>query len=796
MASPRWRKVIADLKISRSRTILVSLSIAIGIFAVGTILTARVVLQQGVENSFDAANPASAILMTEPFNNELVEAARAVPEIGDAEGRARLEVRLQKDAGTWLNLGLSGIADFNDIRIDRLTPVEGSWPPATGELLIERTSRDDAGVVVGDEVLIELPDGTRQTLQVGGIAYDPGTVDPSMAEGRLSGYITLETVAALGQPAAFNELHVQAAVEPRDLHQGERVAALARDQVLEPNGVTVHRIAVHDTPRYHGAALTDAGIMVFGLMGGLILLLGVFLVVNTINGLLAQQVRQIGVMKAVGGQRKQIAGVYLALVLAYGLLAVIIAMPLAVLAAWLFSNYLGGMLNLEINGPWLPPAVVIIELGLGLLVPFLAALVPVLRGTRITVREAITSYGLSDQPYRGGFFDRVVERMRRLSRPVLLSLRNTFRRRGRLALTLAVLTLGGAIFASVTTIQASLDSTFEEVMQYTNYDVAVTLDEPASVDAAVREAGTVPGIGRAEGWIATNASRVRPDGSQNSNIWLTAAPAETDLIRPTLLEGRWFQPDEREALVVNVDFRAGESDIKVGDLATLRVEGQELQWPVVGIVSTQMMGPVVFAPYEAFSEAVGMTGEANRIVLVTERHESAAQTEAARLVEERLRAGGFPVAQVDTESEMRGGTQSIFDVLVMLLLFVGILLVAVGSLGLMGAMSLNVLERTREIGVMRAIGASNGIVARIILVEGLIVGLLGWFLGGLLAVPLSWALSYAVGTAFVQVPLAYTFSVAGVLFWLVLVVVLSVLASLLPARRAWRLSVREALAYE
>ena len=75
MRSPRWHKVLADMKVSHSRTILVILSIAIGVFAVGTMLTSRVVLHQGIDGSFDLANPASAVLMTEPFDAEVVTAA-------------------------------------------------------------------------------------------------------------------------------------------------------------------------------------------------------------------------------------------------------------------------------------------------------------------------------------------------------------------------------------------------------------------------------------------------------------------------------------------------------------------------------------------------------------------------------------------------------------------------------------------------------------------------------------------------------------------------------------------------
>ena len=311
---------------------------------------------------------------------------------------------------------------------------------------------------------------------------------------------------------------------------------------------------------------------------------------------------------------------------------------------------------------------------------------------------------------------------------------------------------------------------------------------------SVRAAESLPGVEQAEGWIATNASRVRPDGTQNSNIWLMAAPVGTDLIQPTLTEGRWLQPGER-ALVINVDLQNDQSEIRLGDEVTLKIEDSEVRWPVVGIVTSQMMGPVVYAPYEPLREVLGIPGEANRIVLVTESHTDAAQTAMALLAEQELRAAGAPVVQVSTRADMRGGTQSAFNLVVMLFL-VGGLLVIVGSLSLMGAMPLNVLERTREIGVMRAIGASNGMVARIVIVEGLVVGLLSWLLGGLLAVPLSWALTSAIGIAFVQSPLAYTFSAAGILIWLVLVVVLSVVASVLPARGAWRISVREVLAYE
>lgn len=630
-------------------------------------------------------------------------------------------------------------------------------------MVIERASIADARADIGDEVVIDPADGVQRTLRVTGVAYDPGKVNPGLSGGQLSGYVTLETLASLGQPEALTELHVVTAEKADDLEQGEMVAGLTRDEVLEPAGVAVLRIAVQDTPRYHSAILLDALILIFGLLGGLILLLGVLLVVNTVSALLSQQIRQIGVMKAICGRRRQIVVLYIGLVTLYGGLSIIIAMPLAALGAWQFASFFARLLNVDIQGPWLPPSVSAIEVGLALGVPLLAALIPVMRGTGMTVREALTSYGLTDNPGRIGLLDWVVSRMRGLSRPVVLSLRNTFRRRGRLALTLATLTLGGALFASVTTIQSSLDRTLDEVIHYFDYDIELNLQQSEMITTAVSDAAQLSGVEHAEPWIATNASRVRPDGTQNSNIWMMAAPASSEQIDPVLIEGRWLRPGESEALVINVDFQRDEPDIGVGDPVVLKVEGNELRWPVVGIVTSQLMGPVVFAPYEPFNEALGMAGQANRIVLETTEHVAAAQLEVAQLAEQQLRAGSLPVAEVYTRSERLDRTQGTFDILMILLTVVGGLLVAVGSIGLTGAMSLNVLERTREIGVMRAIGASNRAVARIVITEGLAIGLLSWLLGGLLAVPLSWALSSAIGTAFVQAPLAYAFSTNGVL---------------------------------
>ena len=154
------------------------------------------------------------------------------------------------------------------------------------------------------------------------------------------------------------------------------------------------------------------------------------------------------------------------------------------------------------------------------------------------------------------------------------------------------------------------------------------------------------------------------------------------------------------------------------------------------------------------------------------------------------------VAATTTTGEIRSTQETLFNVLITFLSLMAILLGVVGGLGLMGTMSINVVERAREIGVLRAVGASDGSVLRIFLTEGLLIGLIAWAIGAVVAVPISKTLSDALGMTFVRRPLSYAFSIEGVLIWLGVVLVLAAVASLLPAWRASRLAVRQVLAYE
>ncbi|MBN1138446.1 MAG: ABC transporter permease, partial [Anaerolineae bacterium] len=226
--------------------------------------------------------------------------------------------------------------------------------------------------------------------------------------------------------------------------------------------------------------------------------------------------------------------------------------------------------------------------------------------------------------------------------------------------------------------------------------------------------------------------------------------------------------------------------------------GREHAWRVVGVC--QMAGDVepgfAYVNYDALVRVLGEVGRAADFHVVTAAQDEEAHARVAQALEERFRQAGIPVLSITTGSELRAQQSFGIDIFVTFMLMLAGLIALVGGLGLAGTMSMNVLERTREIGVMRAIGASNGAIRQLVIVEGLTIGALSWLLGAALAAPISRLFNAGVGIVFFSVPLAPVFSWTGFLVWLAVAMILSALASLLPARSASRLTIREVLAYE
>jgi putative ABC transport system permease protein len=296
----------------------------------------------------------------------------------------------------------------------------------------------------------------------------------------------------------------------------------------------------------------------------------------------------------------------------------------------------------------LPPTVLLVQVGVGVLTPLLAALAPVIRGAGITVREAVTDYGTNAQQVREGWLTRLLNRLRGLPRPVQLSLRNTFRRRGRLALTLITLVLGGMLFMTVGSVRSSLDGLIETGLDYFQFDIQVQFERPYRTARVEQVARSLPGVDIVEGWLGAQALTVRADGSDGDTLTLTALPANSAMVNPKLTAGRWLRSDDQAAIVVSQNVLASEPGLAVGDTLTLEIGEKEYAWTVVGIAQV-LGGPPnqipVYVNYDYFAWLTANVNQAGSLQIKLDPASGVGMEEAATVLNERLEDGGYRVAR-------------------------------------------------------------------------------------------------------------------------------------------------------
>ncbi len=784
----RWHKIRSDLLRRPSRTVLAVLSLVVGIFTVGTIYLATAEIQRSFEGNFEDSNPPSAVLSIEPFEAELVGDVRDLDAVGEAEGRQRLRARIQPTGSDWTNVELVAMPDFAENNVSRIIPEEGVWPPIDGTIIIERASGQELGVEIGDRVEVQVPGQDTVALEVRGTAHDFWEVPPTFG-GAVRGYVTMTTIEHLSGSRLLNAIYLRAAEDPLDREQAIAVSATVRDQVVEPAGLVVERSEIREPSEHQVQNAVDGIIVALRLLSAFILVLACVLVVNTLSALLAEQRRQVGVMKAVGATSGQLSRLYISYSLVIGIVALALSIPLSLIAGRAMAGFFAGILNVQLlplGMPWLTLA---LQIGIAILAPTIAVAWSVRRAARQTIRETISDYGLSANSGTA-----LASGLGFLRSPSRLAIRNTFRNRTRLALTLATVGLTGALLVGLLSTDQALKQVADEVAGYTDYDVELLLTDQVEVTEVEQLVLTQPGVESVEGWLLRDAFRIRQDGTENENVSLVSLPPDSQSIQPTLTNGRWLEATDEFAIVVNEDFLREETDLEVGGEVVLDVEGQRRSWTIVGSVTTQLIGPIAYVPIAPLSALIGQDGEANQLAVNLEPGVDA--TQASESLEKSLLDAGVPLGSVETNASIRAQTQSLFDLLVWTLLVVAALLGIVAIVGVTGTMTLGVLERTREIGVLRTVGASSRAIQRGLLTEGLTLGMLGWLLGCLLGIPMAWLLGQAIGTAFLFTPLPFTYSWMAVGIWLLATLLIAGIGATRPARAASRLTIREILAYE
>jgi putative ABC transport system permease protein len=277
-------------------------------------------------------------------------------------------------------------------------------------------------------------------------------------------------------------------------------------------------------------------------------------------------------------------------------------------------------------------------------------------------------------------------------------------------------------------------------------------------------------------------------------------PPKDAMYAADLRAGRWLTPGDSNATVITQRL-AQEKGWKVGDRLTLsESSGSEEDWLVVGITYDPLANAAVFVPIQALQRQLGEFGKANTLWLQTRSQDAAALNATAQALTAYFEARSFEVAPggvfgYSTIMEIVERTSGGYSLILQLLAIMAVIIAVVGGVGLSGVLTLNVLERRREIGVMRSLGASSWRVIRLYIGEGVLLALLSWAIALPLSIPAAYGFATRGLSFALNQQLSYSFTPAGAVAWLLVVVVLAIVASAFPARSASRISVRESLAY-
>ncbi|HWJ81413.1 MAG TPA: FtsX-like permease family protein [Nocardioides sp.] len=790
MLSAAHRLSVTELTRRRARAVFTVLTLAIAVASI-SFFAVPTLIDRAMQDEVRAGRLADVTVSLRPvrLSDADLAALEAVPNVAAVEARSSVDLRVligERRAPA----RVIGVRDFADQTVD-VVRVESGSVPGPGELLAD-VQDENTGVydgAAGDTVTLLGAAGEQAQLTISGRGRTLPGGEQVQDERLVVLYADAATVARLTGEPAVDQLAIRLDDNDPDAARAT-VEQVRRSLVAVPgfDGFT-NLPTIREPGDWPGKSDTEQFSQLLGVITVLALISAVVLVSNTLSTLVGEQTREIAVMRAVGARRRQVALVFVRTTLLLGAAGAVLGTVLGVVLSSLLSRYFGSMYWAVDVGAGVDVRVLLVSLAVGVVAPTLAALPAIRRALHVDLREALEATGSAV----GGSdaVDRALRRTTFLPRVVQIGVRNIGRRKRRSIATAAIVALAvGNLLAVLALAQAATDSSraswgshLEDTQVWTNG--REPFDEQAS-----RSIATTPGVAEAEPVLA-NAVQL---GDRDAVIW---GLEQDPLFGYDLAEGRWFdaaeeQGGERVAVMErNIAQLAG---IDVGDDVVLRTAAGSARFEIIGIATNQQEeGTALYVPLSTARALLHLPAAASSYWIRTESDDPASVDRVTALLEDRLTAQGYEVSseiRYVAERDEIAANRTLTTTIGVL----GFLIVAMSMVGLANAITANVLERTREIGILRSIGARARDIRRIFTSEGIVLALVGWLAG----IPLGYLLTRLILRLvweIVDVRLPVVFPAGNLLVALVGTTVLALLVLALPVRRAVRFRPGEALRY-
>lgn len=784
------RKSISDLTRRRGRALFAIAALALAIASVG--LFALPTLMSRAMNREIAGSKLADVTITVkplPLTAAELQALRSLPNVAAFEPRTTFSTRVYVDARRQ-DAFLIGETSFAHRTVDLVTVTAGSAPGPGAVLTDVQNAAYGRGVGgTGGSVRLIAGNGRTVSLPVSGQGRNLTGAQIVARNGFVVLYATATTVARLSGTPGYTRLAFR--LRDPSLAAAHRVVMAIRQYLQTVPGFT----DFSDLPQirapgdWPGKSTFDNitsilyVVTLLALLGALVLLSG------TMTTLIGEQTPEIATMKAIGAGRKDIRGVYLRTAMLLGALGAMAGAVLGLLLSWALTSYFAASLY-AISTPFtvdLP--VLVASIALGVIGPALAALPAIRRATRLPLAQTLQAAGSTTGP--DGSLDRLMRRARFLPRTAQIGLRGVTRGRRRSIATILQVGLAVATLLAFLSLATSVGNTVNQSWNSYRYDIdagsMLSQALPPSTEALI---ASVPGIARVQPQLRNNVKL----GGQDGQVW---ALPDRPMYSFHLVSGRLLTAADGRAqarVLVLEQTIARASNTHLGQRVTVSTASGRVQFTVVGIVSDQQQnGTALYAPLTTMQSVLHTPGAVNEywIQTTSANHHLIDQTNTR--LEDALAAHGL---QMGTEIEYVGAAndRDNYRGITTAITVLGLLIVAISMVALINTITMVVLERTREIGVLRCLGAQARDVRRIFATEGLTVALAGWVIG----VPLGFGLAHGLVTLAENVfneHLLFAFPALNIPIALIGTLMLALLVIQIPLRRAVRFKPGEALRY-
>jgi putative ABC transport system permease protein len=721
---------------------------------------------------------------------------RSLPNVAGLDARATYWTELaigDRRRGVWI----VGVRDFADQQVNVVSVTAGTAPRGHGAEIQALTETQNARtgslrIGIGDAVQVRAADGSWRRVVVTGRGQTLEFAS-TVADGDPVLYVPSSAINELAGFDGFTRIEARVA----DYRPATAAAALdtirAGLKEIDPS-ITFNDIAELRPPdEWPGREDFNRFVSLFWVIAGVSMLCAIVLVATTMATLVRDQTREIGIMKAVGGRGRMVVRSFLTTALLLACAATLIGIAVGILLSNLLVGFLGGRF-FGIDPHWQVSRLAVgLSLAVGLGVTALASLPALWRAARVPVRDALESAGIEAR-YGTGRVDRVVSRARFLPPLARLGLRNAARRKGRSlsTATLIAFAVGTAIaFGAVSLTLLALSEQTERIEGGDIVVYNITSDNRQPLDAGARRVmQDVAGVEAVQPFAESHVA------VRGVDTWAWGLPADT-IYGYKLVRGRWFTAREaadKARVAVIGKALASQTGLAVGDTVAVEDRTGLVRYQVIGVNDRMTNdGEGFFVPIDTLLDVDRRTEPSTFWVTGASLDETGIEQLNGRLVD-ALTGQGYGVG-TSLRHVQRAAEREDARTIVAVIMALGLPLVAVGMIGLVGALTTNVLERRREIAILRSLGARSRQIRRIFRAEGLVLALLGW-LGGIgVGYVLGRVVLHYIGNAFhTSFGLRFPLWPLGVALVITLVVALLVLQ--VPLRRACRLQAGEALRYE